>query len=557
LRKSNFFVLFLLGLFGCSSLSEKGIKTATKADTIFYNGDIVTVDDQNRTVEAVAVKNGKILFVGDYEEVMAYKGGKTHLFDLQGKALLPGFIDPHTHIALTQLSLQGLQINPKKCPTGEEALKVLREEVKKGPVLALRYDPSLMKKPAQLGFKSLDAISNTVPILVINASGHIAYGNRAAFKAANITNEAPNPTGGSFQRNKNGELTGIVFELPAIAMLLGGFPQMSQIDFNKVAKDGARYYAENGYTTVTDLALGLPLNTPLHHIESLKSAATRKDATVRIQGYVVYSMIDQLRALQAKNSEAFKILGVKIWSDGSLQGHTGALLKRYKHVDSFGTLNYTPNQLRDIVINAHKQGFQVAVHANGDAAIKETLYAYEHALKASPAEDPRFRIEHATISDRASFAKMKRVKATPSFSVLHIYEWGEVFEDKILGNPRAYEIDSLRTAKEFGVKFSINDDSLGSISPLFLMQIALTRKMDNGRVLNSKQTISIDDAIKALTIYPAWQSFREKEIGSIEVGKFADFVLLDRNPKKVPSNQISTIKVLGTWLGGRRVKTTL
>ena len=248
----------------------------------------------------------------------------------------------------------------------------------------------------------------------------------------------------------------------------------------------------------------------------------------------------------------FKVLGLKIWADGSIQGYTAAMKKDYKDSNTKGTLNFNQDQLTQLVMNARKQGIQVAVHANGDQAIEDTLVAFEKAQEAYPSNDPRFRIEHASIVDPEQWKRVAKVKATPSFTEHHVYYWGDVFQDKILGNPRAEWLDAAKTAKDLGLKFSFNDDTLAPAKPLLFIQVAATRKTDDGRVLNAEQKISIDDAIKGVTLYPAWQSFREKELGSIEPGKFADFVVLDQNPKKVDPNKIKDIKVVSRWLNGKQ-----
>lgn len=536
----------VLGLSFVSSLMGE------PADVIFFGGDIITVNDRQPDAEAVAIKDGKIVFVGDRKEAFDLKGEATKLVDLQGKTLMPGFIDPHTHVMLNALIASSVDVSPFKYNTIKEVAEVLKEASKKGSVLAFGYDPSLMTDPGQLNFETLDAVSTEVPIVVVNKSGHIVYGNHKAFEVAKITDETPKPVGGSYQKDKDGHLTGVGYEVPAVGRLVASVNKITPDQYPKMAKAALKIYADAGYTTVTDLGLGLPLPTQEDHIKIMRDISNAPDAMMRTQGFLVTNLLDKVPELQKQNNDMFKVLGLKIWADGSIQGYTAAMKEGYKDSSTKGTLNFSQDQLTELVLNARKLGIQVAIHANGDQAIEDTLRAFEKAQETYPSEDPRFRIEHASIVEPDQWKRVAKVKATPSFTEHHVYYWGDVFQDKILGNPRAEWLDAAKTAKDLGLRFSFNDDSLAPARPLLFIQVAATRKTDDGRELNADQKISIDDAIKGVTLYPAWQSFREKELGSIETGKFADFVILEQNPKKVDVNKIKDIKVKERWLNGKQ-----
>lgn len=534
------------------SLCWMGCLIGETADLLFFGGDILTVDDRQPEVEAVAVKDGKIIYVGDKKSAFQFKGDRTELVDLQGKTMMPGFINPHTHVALEALISASIDVSPFKYKTIGEVLNVLKEAAKKGSVLAFGYDPSLMTDPGQLNFQTLDAVSTEVPIVVVNKSGHIAYGNHKAFEIANITDETPKPVGGSYQKDKNDHLTGVGYEVPAVGRMILAVNKIKPEEYLQMTRNAMKVFADAGYTTLTDLALGLPLPTQEDHIKIMRDLANEPHPVVRLQGYVVTNLLDKITEWQKQNNAMFKILGLKIWADGSIQGYTAAMKQDYKDSKTKGALNFNQQQLTDMVMKARKEGIQVAIHANGDQAIEDTLNAFEKAQEVYPSNDPRFRIEHASIVEPEQWKRIQKVKATPSFTEPHVYYWGDVFQDKILGNPRADWLDAAKTAKDLGLKFSFNDDTLAPAKPLEFIQIAATRKTDDGRVLNPEEKISIDDAIKGVTLYPAWQSFREKELGSIETGKFADFVILEENPRKTDINHIKDIKILGRWLNGKR-----
>jgi predicted amidohydrolase YtcJ len=523
---------------------------AIEADILIFGGDIITVNEDLPVAEAVIISDGVIRFVGSLKEAEKFKVVKR--MDLQGKTLLPGFVESHTHLLFLGLMQKFVNVSAFQYKTIDEILQVLKKAPQDKAILAFGYDPSLMSDPGDLGFIQLDAISTTVPVLVISQSGHIAYGNKKVFELAQIT-ESSAQVHGTFGKDKEGKLNGKAYELPAIVSLLKGVGDLS-LDYLQIAQKTAEQYAQCGFTTVTDLALGLPFPTPLKHIQTLQAVALDPKAPIRIQGYLISPLMDEMDLLKKENNGRFQMLGIKIWADGSTQGYTAALRKKYQDRDTYGLLNYTQEELNALVLKAHEKNFQIAIHANGDQAIVYTLNAYENALKVLPKEDPRFRVEHATVTDHALMKKMKEVKATPSFTNPHVYYYGKVFQEKILGKKRANSIDSARSAKTLGMKFSFNDDApLMPPNPLLLMEVAVTREMVDGGVLNPDETITIDDAIKAFTIYPAWQSFREKELGSIEVGKYADFVILDKNPKKVKSSEIHSIQVMETWVQGKQV----
>jgi predicted amidohydrolase YtcJ len=524
------------------------------ADLIFFNGEIITVNETQPTAEAVVVANGKILFVGDLSVTEEFRSPQTQKIDLKGKTLLPGFIDPHTHLLYKGFTEKAVDVTPFKNKTISQVLDVLKRAAAKGPVLAFGYDPSLMDKPSPLGFEELDRISTTVPILVVNLSGHIAYGNRKVFEQAGIRKDTPNPPGGYYEKNAKGELTGVAYELLPISTLVASYKEQLKLDYPQIALHTAKEYARNGFTTITDLGLGMDMPSSSEHIQIMKNLSEDPNAPLRIQGYVVFPLLNQIPQLKTKNNPRFQILGVKIWADGSTQGYTAALRKPYKGKTTSGKMNFSQEELNAMVLKAHQMGLQIAIHANGDRAVESALEAYEGALKALPHPDPRFRIEHATVTDEPLMQRMARAQATPSFTNQHIYFWGEAFKETILGEPRADHIDAARTAKKFGMKYSFHDDApLASINPLLMMEIAVTRNMADGKILNAEETVSIDEAIKALTLYPAWQSRREKELGSIEVGKYADFVILDQNPKTVPFETLTQIQVVETWIEGKKV----
>ena len=523
----------------------------TPADMIFVGGNIDTSNIHQPEVEALAISSGRISAVGDREDVLALKGDKTKVIDLNGRALLPGFVGAHTHPIFFMRSLtEQFSVRPERFKDFNSIIDALNEEAKKGDVVAWGYDGALIKNSKKLDFDVLDQVSTKNSVIVIGLSAHEAFGNHVAFKRAGITEDTKNPPGGSLGRDKNGRLTGASYEVPGVMLLLAGIK--TKTDFRELAKTALEYYAEHGFTTITVPGLGIPVHDSQTNLKVLKEAALAKDAPVRVQGDVISELLDKIPELMKENNnDRFRVLGVKIWADGSTQDHTAALIEDYADKKSKGKVNYTQEAYNKFVATAHDRGLQIATHANGDRGVNMVFDAIEAAQAAHHRDDARHRIEHFTVTNRDALKRAKNAGITPTFLNQHIYNWGHVFE-KRLGEERASTIDPAGSAERLGMNFSFHDDApTGLPKPMLMMQVAVTRQMREGGILNADERIPIDRAIRALTLDPAWQSFIEKTRGSLEMGKYADLVVLSANPRKTDANAIMDIEVLETWVDGR------
>ena len=539
-----------------SAVLLTGCGDQPEAQKIFLGGNIVTANPDRPEVEALAVRHGRILAVGNREEVIAFRGEDTEVTHLNGRALLPGFVDPHTHPVSRQVTQEMIDVGPFTHTSMASIRKTLKQAVKEqGPVVAFGYDPSLMAGNPSLGFDTLNPISSEVPILVVNLSGHIAYGNRKLFEAAGITEDIENPEGGRFLRDDQGRLTGVVQEVPAMTRLLAGLGDAAGgIDFRALTQRSLENYAEKGFTTITVPGLGMPAPSPDAHIEHLRAVARSDQAPVRVQGYVISSQRDRIHRLISDNDARFRVLGMKLWADGSTQGYTAALEEPYKGRDTTGEANYEQKKLNELVLAGHRGGYQVAIHANGDRAMKMALNAYEHAQHEQEREDARHRMEHCTVGNRELLYRATELGVTCSFLNQHVYVWGQAFRDDILGEQRARHLDATGTAERLGMRFTVHDDApTGQPDPMLMLETAVTRQMRDGGVLNADERVPIDRAIRALTRDAAWQTHAENDRGSLEAGQYADLVLLDANPRKTKPDQLSEIEVLATWVAGRRI----
>jgi predicted amidohydrolase YtcJ len=524
------------------------------ADVIILGGPIVTVDELVPNAEAIAIRQGRISAVGTRDEVMAQRGPTTQILDLQGRTLLPGFVEPHMHTSMA-IILTWLDVGPFTTKTVDEALakiKAAAAATKDGAwVQAKSFDPSLMLGPP-LTAALLDAVSPDRPVVVIESNGHIAYVNSLAFKAAGITKDTPNPPQGRFVRDASGALTGRLEEFPAFLPILAKIPQLTSREIVDNTHKVLATAAAAGCTALHDCGFGmLHGDADLALLQQVMSASP----PVRLSGALVSTHMDDWIKAGIKpgaGDDRFRLTGIKAWSDGSNQARTGYQREPYLNSTTRGVLNYTPDQIRETLQRAHDLGWQLCVHANGDAAIDTTIAAYEAVLAKSPRNDHRHRIEHCSILHPEQIAKIKKLGLAPTFLIGHVYYWGRAFRDNILGPERTALLDPCASALKAGLRISLHSDyDVTPIEPLRFMQTAVTRVMrDGGEVLSPDERITQQQAIRAVTLDAAWQCRQDHMIGSLTVGKYADLVMLEDNPATVDPSRIASIKVNETWLEG-------
>jgi predicted amidohydrolase YtcJ len=311
--------------------------------------------------------------------------------------------------------------------------------------------------------------------------------------------------------------------------------------------------ASAGVTKVHEAATGSLLGaSELDILHGLAAAG-------RLSARITTAQLDQARAAfeqagvrAGDGDDMVRATSWKLIADGSNQGRTGYQRGPYLGSAERGAANCTADQLQEAIRYAHDRGWQVMVHANGDAAIDVTLEAYEKALAGAEPKDLRHRIEHCSIADDGHFRRMAAAGISPSFLMNHVYYWGRALRDNILGPGRANRLDAVASALRHGLRPSFHSDyAVSPIYPLRAVQTAVTRSMrDGGEVLNADERISAEAALRAVTIDAAWQTHADNVLGSLEPGKHADFAILSSDPRRVDSSAIGQITVQQTRLGG-------
>ncbi|MDJ0846795.1 MAG: amidohydrolase [Myxococcota bacterium] len=531
--------------------------------TVYRGGPIVTVDGQDRVVEALGVEGDRIAAVGSEAEVEAWAEGRARVVDLAGRALLPGFIDAHGHFPGAGLYAINADLNSP--PIGDvidigDVVTRLREKVAETSagdwVVGWGYDDTLLAEKRHPTRDDLDRASTEHPIAILHISGHLGVLNSKGLEVAGYHADTPDPDGGLIRRVEGGREPDGVLEETALDPISKSILEPSLGEAWQIIREGSRRYlaagvttAQNGYAPANQLPvlswlarLGLiPLRVvlwPGHEV-----------AMASLEGETVFESPDPERA---------RIGAVKIVADGSIQGYTGYLSEPY-HVPPGDDPSYRGyprvprEQLVADVERLHAAGWQIAIHGNGDASIDDILAAFEAAQRKHPREDTRHVVIHAQMAREDQLDRMKALGVIPSFFALHVYYWGDRHRDIFMGPTRAARMSPSRSAVDRGMHFTIHCDSpVVPMEPLRLVWAAVNRRSASGAAIGPDQRITPMQALRAVTIEAAYQHFEDDVKGSLEPGKLADLVILSRSPLEDPE-RIDTIRVLETVVGGETV----
>lgn len=532
---------------------------------LFHGGTILTVDAGFSEAEALAIRGNTILAVGGLEAVRAAAGPGAEEIDLAGRVMLPGFVEPHAHV-MSGAAVDSIMANvgAPYFATASDVLTHLAARVAETPagdwVLARNYDPALQAGPEALTFAELDAVSATVPVFVMNSSGHLAYANRAAFRAAGIPDDVENPPGAEFVRDGSGALTGVMKNNVSFLKVVSAAPQMARLDPVGALIGLLAGWGRLGLTTVSELSLGALTQSP-EDARLLFAAGASGRLTARVRAYPFYTLgaeaWDAAGIHPGQGDAMVRIAGWKLVADGSNQGFTGLQREPYVGTQDRGVAYMTPGDMASQAVERAGKGWPLAIHGNGDAGIDTILDALA-AVQASGADmgAVRARIEHCSMLHDEQIARMQEMGVSASMLIGHVYYWGVWMRDRVFGPERVQHLCRAASVKAAGLSLSLHSDFMVTDpDPLHMIQMAVTRKTwaEPGFVLNPAERISVEEAIRAVTWEAAWQLGSEHEVGSLEPGKLADLVILEADPRKVPVEAIRDIRVLETWMDGRQV----
>lgn len=532
-------------------------KAETPADVIFQGGTVLTMKADAPRAEAVAIRDGRIVALGTASEISAYKGPDTRIVDLDERTLMPGMIDPHMHSVFVVLT-DWIDVSPITTPAFDDIWNKLREGVARARegewVRAKQFDPSITANARIPTLADLDMLAPNNPFFMLESNGHIAYVNSKAMELVGISQLSQDPPQGRFDHDANGQLSGRLEEAAAFTPFIAKMPLPNAAEIQTLIRNMMDDAASKGCTALHDCGIGMMSGGG---DIALLDAVMAQNPPVRYRGMLISTIMEQWEKLVIKpghGNDSFRIDGMKAWADGSNQAMTGYQRENYLGTDQRGALNYTPEQLTNALRIAHNAGWQVAVHANGDAAIDTTIAAYETVLREKPRNDHRHRIEHCSVLHPAQMVKMKELGLSPSFLIGHVRWWGKAFRDRILGPERAKFYDPCASALAAGLRISFHSDwNVTPIEPLRYVEDAVTRIMnEGGDVFFANERIGVDAALKAVTLDAAWQCRMDNICGSLEPGKYADMTILEQDPTSVASTDIKAIKVSETWIAGEK-----
>ena len=515
------------------------------------------------------MRDGKILAVGTRALVDKAAGSGAAQVDLAGRTLLPGFIDGHSHLLNYADSLVQANLNPP--PIGGvtkiadiiDALRKLKADMKAGPgdpLIGQGYDQDMLAERRHPTAADLDAAFPDNPVILVHASGHMLVANSLAFKAVKIDASTPDPEGGTILRKPGGrEPLGLVQEMgmyPFQPILKGA--RKPEVDLDLV-KRAVAHYAANGYTTASE---ALVLGEKMPVIEAAADAGAFSIDVIALPAFTMAAEVVGTGKIKwGEYRKGLKYAGLKIAVDGSPQGKTAYLTRPFLtpvpgcKTDCRGFPNLTQDQVNQLVLLTYKNGVQMFSHCNGDAAIDMMIAGHENAEKvlATPGKDRRTVIIHSQIMRPDQLDAYAKQGLLPSFFSNHVYYWGDVHYAN-LGPERAEFISPLASAFKRGIRATNHTDAtVTPVDPMFLLWTSVNRVTREGRLLGEAERVTPYQGLQALTVNGAYEYFEETSKGTLEAGKRADFVVLDKNPIKVAPMTLKDIRVLETIKDGKRV----
>ncbi|GAB2508895.1 amidohydrolase [Microbulbifer agarilyticus] len=551
----------LLAVFVLIACTVEAADTSAKtADTIYTGGPILTMDDKQPKADAVAVKDGRIIAVGSLADLEKYKGTNTKEFDLNGRAMVPGFVDSHGHVVFG--GLQALSANLLSPPDGKvtdiTSLKSTLSQWAKDNadavaatkmIIGFGYDNAQLKELRHPTREDLDEVSQDIPVLIVHQSGHLGVANSKALEMAGINKDSKAPAGGVIQRDENGEPNGVLEEYAFFSVFVPLLGQLGDEGLVTFARAGSELWARFGYTT------GQDGRSSEAAVKALKKAAADGDILIDVVAFPdVLEGRDFIKQSMSRDYvDNVRVGGCKLTIDGSPQGFTALRDRPYydpvgKYPKGYkGYSAITQEQLQDAVNWCFEHGLQIIVHSNGEGASDMLIAAFKKAREKYGDPGNRPVLVHGQFQREDQVDSFKELGVFQSVFPMHTFYWGDWHREHTVGPKAAENISPTGWIRKRGLMFGTHHDApVAFPDSMRVLDATVNRRTRSGYILGPEQRVDVNTALKAMTIWPAWQHFEEDDKGSIEVGKLADFVVLSEDPTAVAPEKLADLKVLKT-----------
>ncbi|EFF84175.1 amidohydrolase family protein [Acinetobacter haemolyticus ATCC 19194] len=570
LNKLTLATIIGLTLSGCVTTPNETVS----AEKLFYGGPILTMEGMTpEYVEALLVKDGKIIFAGPKKQAESLIEARAQYIDLNNRTLLPSFIDAHSHVNMVGFHQMVANLYP--APDGQVSdidslVQVLTQWKKQNPkvietmggwILGNGYDDAQLSEQRHPTATDLDRVSKDQPVMVLHQSGHLASVNHKALALLKIDQNTTNPAGGVIRREANSNVPNGVLEESALFTAIGSiFKDVPAEVMFEIARKGLDAYVKNGFTTVQEGRADQGTT------EMWQALAKQNQLPIDVVSYPDITTSQDYMLKQGSSrqyDQHFRIGGVKISLDGSPQGKTAWLTQAYVIPPEGKDQNYKgypaikdDQQVNQYINLAFEQGWQVLAHANGDAAIDQFIGAVKDATAKQGKADRRSVLIHSQTIRDDQLDQLKALDIIPSFFSLHTYYWGDWHLQQTLGETRAAHISPTATALKKNLIFTEHHDA-PVVPPHSMMMIDATvnRVTRTNYVLGKNERVSPYFALKSITDWAAYQYFEEQTKGTLTKGKLADLVILEHNPLTVPNRNIKDIQILATYKEGQLIYT--
>ena len=566
-------VLAMLGLPMLAFSSEKTIAPPEAAELILHNGQIYTMDSKRSWGQALAIRDGRIVYVGDDAGAQLYTGSATRVVDLNKKMVLPGFQDTHIHPVSGGLAYTGCALFDidTLAQVLEKVAQCSRDNPEAAFIRGTGWNWGIFLEGSAPDRAQLDAVDSTRPIILGDSDGHTLWLNSAALAFAGIDRTTPQPEGGEFGRNDAGELTGMLMEGPAMDMVNSKLPALTIQEKAEALLYTQRYLHSLGITAIQDAYVRLAGNDAEASLEVYRSLQEKGMLDLRVVAALAWEpgaglgQIDALRSARDQYSDRrLQATAVKFWADGILESHTAKMLEPYTdEPENYGLLMVPQAELMAAVPALDAAGFQIHIHAIGDATVRYALDAFEAARKANGVRDSRHLTAHTQIVHPDDTGRFGSLNVMAGFSPYWAYADSYVADinPPQIGEQRMAWMYPIRSIIDSGGRVVFGSDwSVSTADPLLGIETAVTRydpEPEPGSTPNPvflpKQRITLDQALAGYTINAAYANFLDADTGSLEVGKYADLVVISDNLFNLPVEDISESEVTATLIEGELV----